>query len=220
LPSGQTLPEERLTFAAVLIGDRPAWLEKPKPVDVWDGKGLAVDLIMRLTRQKATVSGTAVSDRPAHLHPRGAAWIEVAGRRVGMLGPLHPDVLDKFDVGPDVVVVEMDLAALDAVGPRVLRYSPIPRFPANARDLALVVSEGVTAGDVEQAVRAAAGDLAEEVTLFDRFVGGTIPKGFASLALHVVYRAPDRTLTDSEVDERHGRVVADVEKRFGAKMRA
>jgi phenylalanyl-tRNA synthetase beta chain len=57
------------------------------------------------------------------------------------------------------------------------------------------------------------------VALFDRFVGGAVPQGHASLALHVVYRAADRTLTDAEVDQRHGKVVAEVTRRFGAALR-
>jgi phenylalanyl-tRNA synthetase beta chain len=73
---------------------------------------------------------------------------------------------------------------------------------------------------VEVAVREAAGELAEHVALFDRFAGGSVPQGHASLALHVVYRAPDRTLTDAEVDAAHARVVASVQKRFGATLRA
>jgi phenylalanyl-tRNA synthetase beta chain len=219
LGSGETLPEERLSFAALLVGDRPGWLEKPQAVDVWDAKGLAEDLILRLHRRDVTVRPASGAARPVHLHPRGAAWIEVAGTRMGTLGPLHPDVTQAFDVGADAVVVEIDLAALESVGPRALQFSPLPRFPASSRDLAVVVPESVTAGEIEDAARGAAGDLAEEVALFDRFVGEAIPKGYASLALHIVYRAPDRTLTDTEVDERHARVVADVEKRFGAKVR-
>jgi phenylalanyl-tRNA synthetase beta chain len=58
------------------------------------------------------------------------------------------------------------------------------------------------------------------VALFDRFVGGSVPAGHSSLALHVVYRAPDRTLTDPQVDDRHTAVVAAVEKRFGATLRS
>ena len=69
-------------------------------------------------------------------------------------------------------------------------------------------------------MREAAGELAEDVQLFDRFVGGAVPAGHASLAFHVVYRAPDRTLTDAEVDARHAQVVAEVDKRFGATLRA
>ncbi len=153
------------------------------------------------------------------LHPRGAAWIEVAGKRVGSLGPLHPDVGDAFEVGGDAVVVELDLAALQAAGVQPARFLSLPRFPASSRDVSLVVRDDVPAGEVEHAARDAAGDLAEEVSLFDRFVGAHVPPGHASLALHVVYRAPDRTLTDADVDARHAQVVSALEKRFGASLR-
>jgi phenylalanyl-tRNA synthetase beta chain len=88
------------------------------------------------------------------------------------------------------------------------------------RDIAVVVRNDVAAGDLERAVRQAAGDLAEHVALFDRFVGGAIPASHASLALRVVYRAHDRTLTDAEVDERHARVLAEIQSRFGGQLRA
>jgi phenylalanyl-tRNA synthetase beta chain len=214
------LPDERIGFAAILSGHRPAWLTKPEGVDVWDAKGVAEGVTQRLLRRDAVLRLAAADDRPRHLHPRGAAWIEVEGKRVGALGPLHPEVLDAFDLGEGAVVVELDLNALEAVGPEPLRFSPLPRFPASTRDLAVVVRDGVAAGDVEQAVRAAAGELGEEVALFDRFVGGNVPAGHSSLALHVVYRAADRTLTDAEVDQRHAQVVAEVQKRFGAQLRA
>ena len=214
------LPDERIAFAAVLAGHRAAWLAKPQPVDVWDAKGVAEGLVQRLLRRDVTLVPAHGDERPRALHPRGAAWIEVDGKRVGALGPLHPDVADAFDVGDGVVVVELDLQALEAVGARPPQFAPLPRFPASARDLAVVVKDGVPAGDVEQAVRAAAGDLADEVGLFDRFTGGAVPAGHASLAVHVVYRAPDRTLTDAEVDQRHALVVAEVQKRFGAQLRA
>jgi phenylalanyl-tRNA synthetase beta chain len=215
-------PDERLSFAALLAGDRAAWLHKPDSVDVWDAKGIAEALVSRLFRREATVRLAAQDNRPPHLHPRGAAWIEVDGKRVGSLGPVHPDVLEAFELpaADPAVVVEVDLAALAALGPLPVRFTPLPRFPASTRDLAVVVADAVPAGEVERAVREAAGDLAEEVALFDRFAGGAVPAGHASLALHVVYRAPDRTLTDAEVDQRHARVVAEVEKRFGAQLRA
>jgi phenylalanyl-tRNA synthetase beta chain len=73
---------------------------------------------------------------------------------------------------------------------------------------------------VESAVRAAAGDLAEDVHLFDRFTGGAIPADHASLAFRVVYRRADRTLTDAEVDAQHAKVVSEVTARFGATLRA
>jgi phenylalanyl-tRNA synthetase beta chain len=220
LASDQRLPDERLAFAALLVGRRSAWLAKPEPADVWDAKGVAEGFVQRLLRREASLALAPDTERPRHLHPRGAAWVAVDGRRVGNLGPLHPDVLDAFDLGGEAFAVELDLLALEAVGVLPLRFAPLPRFPASARDLAVVVRDVVPAGEIEQAVRAAAGELAEEVALFDRFTGGAVPPGHASLAVHVVYRAADRTLTDAEVDQRHAQVVAEVQKRFGAQLRA
>jgi phenylalanyl-tRNA synthetase beta chain len=220
LPGDGAEVEERPAFAAVLAGERSFWLSKPQAVDVWDAKGLARALVLRLVQREPAVSLAGEPERPSRLHPRGAAWIDVDGKRVGAIGPLHPDVSDAFEVQGPVVVVELDLRALEAVGARAPSFTPLPRFPASKRDLAIVVDTLVPAGVVEQAVREAAGDLAEEVQLFDRFVGGSVPAGRASLALHVVYRAPDRTLTDIEVDARHAQVLAAVEKRFGATLRS
>ena len=214
------LPDERLAFVALLAGDRPGWLTRSQSVDVWDAKGIAEGLARRMLRRAAVLRPAPGGEGPKALHPRGASWIEVAGKRVGSLGPLHPDASDAFGVGEGaVVVVEVDLEALEAVGVQPARFSTLPRFPASTRDLSVVVRDDVPAGDVEDAARDAAGELAEEVSLFDRFVGGNVPKGHASLALHVVYRAPDRTLTDADVDARHAQLVAAVAKRFGASLR-
>jgi phenylalanyl-tRNA synthetase beta chain len=219
-PASAPLPEERLAIAAVLAGSRAGWLTKPEPLDVWDAKGLAEALVLRLSRRHAVVRLASPEDRPAALHPRGAAWIEVDGKRVGSLGPIHPDVADAFAMSGAVAVLEIDLTTLGSLPVPPRQFSPLPRFPASTRDLAVVVADSVPAGDVALAVREAAGDLGEDVLLFDRFVGGSVPAGHASLALHVVYRAADRTLTDAEVDTRHAQVLASVEKRFGATLRA
>jgi phenylalanyl-tRNA synthetase beta chain len=214
------LPAEPLRFAAVLAGERPAYLKRPEPVDVWDGKGLAEGLLQRLSGRAADVRIGDEKDRPKHLHPRGAATVSVSGTTVGTLGPVHPDVVERFELDPGTIVVEIDLEAVARLGVLRARFAPIPRFPASTRDLALVVSDGVLAGDVLGAVRAAAGVLAEEVSLFDRFSGDPVPKAHTSLAFRVVYRAADRTLTDAEVDAQHARVVAEVGARFGATLRA
>jgi phenylalanyl-tRNA synthetase beta chain len=219
--AGSKLPEERASFAAIMAGDRAAWLAKSEAVDVWDAKGIAESFVQRFTHRPATVRAMT-SDRPAHLHPRAAAAIELEGRVVGHLGLLHPDTRDALglDLAGDVALVEIDLDALESIGRAPSIYRAIPRLPASARDIALVVSDSVSAGDVERAVRTAAGDLAEDVRLFDRFTGGAIPADHASLAFRVVYRRADRTLTDAEVDAQHAKVVADVTARFGATLRA
>jgi len=219
--AGSRLPEERASFAAVMTGERAAWLEKPEGVDVWDAKGIAESLVQRFAN-RACVVRAVTSDRPAHLHPRAAAELLVEGKRVGQLGLLHPDTRDALglDVAGDPAGVEDAHDALESIGRAPSTYRAIPRLPASARDIALVVSERIAAGEVEAAVRLAAGDLAEEVRLFDRFTGGTIPADHASLAFRVVYRSADRTLTDAEVDAQHAKVVSEVTSRFGATLRA
>ncbi|MEI7894598.1 MAG: phenylalanine--tRNA ligase subunit beta, partial [Myxococcales bacterium] len=177
LKAGGRLPEERLSFAAVMAGDRAAYLAKPEAVDVWDAKGLALGVLERLLGQDVVVHRRVGVDRPAWLHPRGAAEIEVGGTLLGHFGPVHPDTCEAFELGGDVQAVELDLARVEALGRPTRRYVAVPRFPASARDLALVVRDDVTAGDVERVVCEAAGPLAEAVGLFDRFIGGAVPAG-------------------------------------------
>jgi len=117
-----------------------------------------------------------------------------------------------------VLVVDLALDPFLA-GPALPHYEAIARYPAATRDVAFVVKDGTAAGDVEKTVREAAGKLAEDVVLFDRFVGGQLPPGHANLAFHIVYRAPDRTLTDAEVDAAHANVEKTVRERLGATVR-
>jgi phenylalanyl-tRNA synthetase beta chain len=217
--AGDGLPDERVQFAAVLAGHRPAYLTKAAPVDVWDGKGLAEGMVQRLARRPAVIRALAPEERPRHLHPRGAAGIYVDGARVGTLGPLHPDVVDQLDMDEGCVVVEIEVDRLTAIARALPAFQPIARFPASTRDLSVVVRDDIPAGQVEAAVREVAGALAEDVCIFDRFVGGAIRPEHASLAFRVVYRAADRTLTDAEVDQQHAKVLAEIGRRFGAQLR-
>ncbi len=223
---GDGLPDEQLRIGVVLAGDRPGWLEKPEPLDAWDAKGYVVAIAQRLGGTPAVIEVVPATREEAasaapHLHPRGAAFLSLGGLRIGSFGPLHPDAVEALGLETgtrDVLVAEIDLEPF-LVGPLLPQYAPIARFPASTRDIALVVKDEVRSGEVESAVRAAAGPLAEGVRLFDRFVGGTIPAGSSSLAFHVVYRSADRTLTDAEVDAAHANVVKSVGVRFGATLR-
>jgi phenylalanyl-tRNA synthetase beta chain len=212
------LPREELRIGVVLAGDRPGWLSKPEPLDAWDAKGYVVALAERLSGRPVTVVPAPGTSAPAHLHPRGAAFVEIAGTRVGSFGPLHPDVVDALELDGGVLVVELSLEPFLA-GPELPSYRAIPRFPAATRDIALLVKDGTPAGEVLSAVREAAGPLAEDVQMFDRFTGGPVPAGFSNLAFHIVYRAPDRTLTDAEVDAAFEVVKKAAKERFDANVR-
>jgi phenylalanyl-tRNA synthetase beta chain len=221
------LPHEALSLAVVLAGPRPSYLAKPDTVDVYDAKGVAVELVERVTRRRAEVRHAEPAAATAHLHPRGAAELIVAGQRVGVLGPLHPDLVDAFDLGSTAQVIEIDALRLELIGQQSPVYQPLPRLPAVVRDIALELPETVSAGNVAQAIGEAAGELCESVELFDLFSGGSLAPGRRSLAFRVVYRDPRaasdpdqaRTLTDVEVDQRHAKVIQTTRERFGASLR-
>ncbi len=223
----QALPEERPSFACVLAGPRPSYLTKPEDVDVYDAKGVAIEIIWRTTRREATVESFELGTAPAHLHPRGAGKILIDGTPVGTLGPLHPDVIDALDLDGPAMVVELDLSATEALGRLTPKYTAIPKLPAVTRDLSIVVKSDVLIGEAQGTILQAAGELCESVELFDTFSGDNIPDGHRSLAFRVVYRDPKartspdeaRTLTDKEVDKQHQRVFASVSKTYGAQLR-
>jgi phenylalanyl-tRNA synthetase beta chain len=223
---GEPLPEERPSFAAVMAGSRKNGLSKPEPLDVWDLKGLAAELTARVTLREPAVVALPAAEAP-HLHPRGAGAVLVDDVRVGTFGPLHPEIELGLDLDGGALVVELDLEALGRVGRRLPQHRPLPVLPPVTRDLALVVRDDVRAGDVESAIRSAAGELCESVELFDLYSGTGLPPAHRSLAYHLVFRDPRaatdperaRTLTDDDVEALTRKVVASVTERFGATVR-
>lgn len=222
------LPEERPSFAAIIAGSRSEYLSlKPAELDVYDAKGLAIELVERLTQREASVRWLGVTDATRHLHPRGAAGIFLADEQVGTFGPLHPELVEALDLGGSALVVELDLAAIEAIGKLVPRFAPIPKLPAVTRDLSLVVHRDITSGSVASVLSEAAGALCESVELISVFEGGSVPEQHRSLTYRIVYRDPlassdatrARTLTDKEVDKQQERVLRQAQQKFGATLR-
>jgi phenylalanyl-tRNA synthetase beta chain len=222
------LPEERLSFAAVLTGRRPTYLKAADPLDEFDAKGVAVRLIEQLTgRTPSTLWGGPPPSPTPHLHPRSAGLLTLDDLTVGCFGPLHPDICDSLELGGPVQIVELDLAALETIGRAMPKYRPVPRLPAVTRDIALEVDSSINTERLTEAIASGAGELCESVTLFDLFESKQLGPGHRSLAFRVVYRDPRatthpdeaKTLTDKQVDQQHAKVVAAVQQ-LGATLRA
>lgn len=215
------LPEERASFALVVLGDRPTYLSRPEPFDVYDAKGLTFEIVRRLTGRRPELGPCEA----VHLHPRARAELCMDGRPIGRFGVLHPDTGEALGLDGVACLAELDLGSLEQVSREVPRYSPVPRLPAITRDLALEAPEGVEVGALEAAIASAAGELCESVQLFDVFR----PEGSAkrSLAFRLVYRDPKattdpeaaRTLTDKEVEAVQAQVFQRVTE-MGAVLRA
>ncbi len=184
-----------------------------EPVDFFDMKGLVEGLAEALGLPAAF----APSASP-WLHPRQAASLTIGGREAGVLGELHPDLAERFELPRGVFVAELSADLLLAAY-RPPRFSGVPKFPAVLRDLALVVAGDVTAAQVEAALREAGGALLEAAVLFDLYAGPPLPEGHRSLAYSLRFRAADRTLTDAEVAAVHAAIVAAAREKLGARLR-
>ena len=217
------LPEERLSFAALLGGHRPSYLTRAEPYDIYDAKGIAERLLSSLTGESSQYE--LAIDKLPHLHPRGAAQITISGKIVGSIGPLHPEVCDEFKLEGAVIVIELDLAAIEAIPKKTPQFIAIPKLPSSSRDVAFILPDEIMAGKIATRLHEEAGPLCESVAMFDLFVG---KDGSRSIAYRLVYRDPlaisqpdkAKTLADKDVEKAHTKAVSVVEKEFAIEARA
>jgi phenylalanyl-tRNA synthetase beta chain len=151
-------------------------------------------------------------------HPGRCAAVTIEGRQLGYLGELHPTVVSSVKLEGRVVAFEIDMEPV-LVASRLPRAQALPRFPAVARDLAVVVGEHVAAGTLLASITEAASDLLETARAFDEYHGAQVQAGFKSIAFTLTFRSPERTLTDAEVDKVMGEIKQTLEKRHQARFR-
>ncbi|MCC3374885.1 phenylalanine--tRNA ligase subunit beta [Cohnella sp. REN36] len=216
-----TLPHEKPRLAFLLTGNRraAAWNRTAEPVDFFDAKGVLEAMFARLGLADSVTYEAA---QPEGFHPGRTAALKLqsaqGGETIGYVGQLHPDLQREYGLG-DTYVAELDLAPLYARADAQIAYRTLPRFPATERDLAVVVDAGTAGGDLVKAIRSAAGELLESARVFDVYTGERLGAGKKSVALALVYRHAERTLTDEEVAEAQQRAIQKLEQSFGAELR-
>jgi len=214
------LPEETPVLAIVLTGPRnlPAWQGGDQaPMDFYDLKGVLEGLFEGLHLAGVRYEPT---QHPS-FHPGKCARILVGERYLGIVGELHPQVREHYElpVSP-LLAAELDLESVQAAIPLRYEVEGVPTYPPVLEDLALVVDEVVPAEQVEAMMRQAAGKTLAGVRLFDVYRGGQAGAGKKSLAYSLTYQAPDRTLTDQEVLQIRQRIIRRLEQELGAKLRS
>lgn len=210
-----SLPDQPVHVAAVLAGlrePRGPW-GPGRPVEASDAFE-AVRIIARACGAEVTLQAAQ------HLpwHPGRCAEVYVDGRVVGYAGQLHPAVIERSGLPKGTCAVELNLDAVP-----ITETLPAPRvspFPAVFQDVSLVVATDVAAQSVVDAVRAGAGELLEDVALFDVYAGPQIGADRKSLTLALRFRAADRTLTEDEASAARDAAVAAAAERVGAELRA
>ena len=133
-------------------------------------------------------------------HPGRTAELKMGDTTLGIFGQIHPAVVKNFDMNGEVYGAELDLNTLFACKNGKKGYTPLPKFPAVTRDLALVCDEQVLSGDIEAKIRAVGGDLLENICVFDVYRSAALGENKKSIAYSLTLRNPEKTLTDADID--------------------
>ncbi|HYM84289.1 MAG TPA: phenylalanine--tRNA ligase subunit beta [Candidatus Dormibacteraeota bacterium] len=200
----------RLGFALAGHASPPHWADAPRLVDLDDGKGLAELVARRLGLGDV---GYAPCSDIEWLHPGRTARLTVGApphvSMSGIVGEVHPSLIEELDLRADrIIVAELAVAGLSGGGLAPVRAVAPPRLPPSERDLAIVVPSSTAAAAVLGVVRGAGGDLLRSTRLFDIYRGAPLAVDEKSLAFRLVFQAPERTLTEPEVEAAVAAVVA------------
>ena len=207
---------QEFVLAGVITGTAKSecWTGKAETVDFFDLKG-DLESILSLTEVGNRVK--FVAKAYSALHPGQSAAIELDGKEIGFIGTIHPLIAQKLGLNGKAVVFEILWDAI--ANRRVAQAKEISKFPANRRDLALVVADNVPAGDIIDACKQAGGEKLTQVNLFDVYQGIGVASGHKSLAISLTIQDNEKTLEDDEINAVISAVLNEVKQRFNAELR-
>ncbi len=204
---GEALPDEIPNLVLGMYGENK---------DFFTLKGVVENLLELLDIEDYDV--TACAEDPT-FHPGRCAILSKDGEEFGIIGEVHPLVCKNYEINTRVYVGKLDMFKLFALMNDEKTYVPLPKFPASARDLALLCDDSLPVLTMEKAIKNAAGKILEKVELFDVYKGSQIQQGKKSVAFNITMRAADRTLTDEEVGAAMSRILKAMEE-LGAQIRS
>ncbi|MDO6685918.1 MULTISPECIES: phenylalanine--tRNA ligase subunit beta [unclassified Agarivorans] len=215
-----TNAENNVSQTAMLAGvisgtaNQEAWNSTERELDFFDIKGDVEALIQQTT--DADSFSFEAANIPA-LHPGQSASILRHGKHVGYVGALHPQHLKAFGLSGKVFVFELELAAVTQRN--LPDAKPVSKFPANRRDLALLVSEQVNAGDLLNCIKKVGGNQLVGVNLFDVYKGKGIADDMQSIAISLTLQEQSRTLEEKEIAATVDTIVEALRSEFDASLR-
>lgn len=192
------LPDERTQFTLGMYGDG----------DFFTMKGVVEEFF-----EKAGLDGRITydpEDKKSFLHPGRQADIIYDGVKVGYLGEVHPQVCENYNIGDRVYYADIDMPYIVEHACFDKKYEGIAKFPTSTRDISLVVDKQVLIGTMENAIIKKGGKLLESCELFDIYEGEQVGEDKKSVAFSLVFRAKDRTLSDTEISEIMDKILAEL----------
>ncbi|MBQ6731021.1 MAG: phenylalanine--tRNA ligase subunit beta [Bacilli bacterium] len=209
-------------LAIVLVGQAlKQGLMEEENYSFYHMKGLVDGLFTSLGIEGSRYRFDRFVDEGHELHPGKSANIIFQNKVIGVMGELHPNQIEKYDLGKSsAVVLEMDLEALLEAKVSETKMSPISRFPSVSRDLAFVLDASIPASDVIKTIKTVGRGLVNNCEVFDVYQGTGIAEGKKSMALSVTYRKEDGTLTDKEIGDIEDKIKFELSRSYKAEIRS
>ena len=210
--AGELREEHRIAAIAIGSRDIEQWGQQSETVDFFDIKSDLENLIGNDTKRFKFISGQWFG-----LHPGQSAEIFCDDTVVGQIGVVHPQVVKNLDINGQPIYFEIVTSAATAV--KLPKFSPISRYPAVRRDLAILVTEETSIDEILNCIRDAAPLSLQQISVFDIYRGKGIEEGRKSVALGLILQETSRTLTDEETDRAIRSAATALERNLGAKIR-
>lgn len=181
------LPDERMTLTLGMYGEG----------DFYELKGVVEEILSECGVQSE--ANFVPNGEISYMHPGRCADVVVAGQKVAYFGEVHPVVCGNYDIKEKVFVAVIDMPTVAELSNYDFKYKGIAKFPAVNRDLSMLASKSILAGEIEQCIKNNGGEYLEKVELFDVYEGNQIAVGYKSLAYSISFRAKDKTLEEAEI---------------------
>ena len=215
--TGKSLPKEVTVLAAAVTGRTPGgWNSRSVDMDFYFLKGALGVLLADAGVENVTYKPEA---NVPGFHPGRVATIYSGEQKLGIIGELHPDAQDAYDLKQRVTVFELNFDLLAVAAGRPMVYQPLPKFPGVERDLALLARIDVPASSLLEVIYHEGGSILRDVRLFDVYQGEQVAEGYRSIAFSLQFQSDDRTLTDEEVSGKVALITVALEKELGATLR-
>lgn len=212
--SGEWVESDRL-FIMVSGQTSPTWRDQPRPKDFYDLTGALERLREHFHWPKLVFR----SLERQYFEVGHGFRVLVGDWPVGEIGLLDHTIGSRFDVKQRVFLAELELSVLLECGSDKAVFEPLPTFPAAPRDIAMIVDFSTQVGDIVAEIEGIAGDMAESVEVFDLYTGKQIPSGKKSIAVAIIYRLRERSLSSEEVEDKQQDVIDALKKKFNAEIR-
>ena len=217
LPMGEVLPEEKPYLGILAMGkDDSRWYGAGTERDFFYVKGILEAVCGRFGIKNCEIRKTKGY---AYLHPGRAGEIFIDNNYAGFIGEIHPLVADNYELTGKAVVMQLDLSVVYPEVTVIPFYKALPKFPASARDMALVAALDVSAYAIEAVIKKHGGEYLKKVELFDIYQGAQVMDGYRSLAYGLTFQCDERTLTDEEVNNAFEAILAALDKELSVKLR-